>query len=241
MKPTIVILHGWGLSKKTFIPLHQEFEQRGHEVISLDFPGFGETKTPERVLHLDDYAEYLYTFLQKENIKYPVLMGHSFGGRVSLRFSTMNPKSVRALILSGTPGYTPVSRKKLLFFIAIAKIGKSVLSLPTLSFLSETFKKWYYYIVGAKEYYRAQGTMRDTIKNIVSELLIEDMKKVKVPCLLLWGESDIIVPVRIGVKMRDTIPGSIFEMIVGADHGVPFKRPKEFADKVEEFLKKYVY
>ncbi len=238
MKSPIVILHGWGLSKKKFQGLVDEFQNRGHKVFALDFPGFGEEKQPIRPFKLSDYAEFLYSFLEKENIKYPILIGHSFGGRVALRFSTLYPKSVRALILTGAPGFTPVSRKKLLLFITVAKIGKSVLSLPTLSFLFESMRKWYYYFVGAREFYRAEGTMRETFKNIVSELLVEDMKGVTVPTLLLWGEMDMIVPVRIGVKMRDTIRNSEFVMIEGADHGVPYKKSKEFADKVETFIAK---
>jgi pimeloyl-ACP methyl ester carboxylesterase len=240
MKVAIVILHGWGLSKKTFFPLEEELFKRGYNAIALDFPGFGESKIPQRPWHLDDYAQYLYSYFKKENIKYPVLIGHSFGGRVCLRYSTLYPKNVRAIILSGTPGYTPVSKKKLLLFTIFAKIGKIALSFPILSFFSEKARTWYYNFAGAREYARAQGVMKDTFKNIVRESLIKDMKRVLVPCLLLWGELDRIVPVCIGRKMKETIPGSVFEVIKGADHGVPFKRSKEFADTVEEFLKTYV-
>ncbi|MCX8009014.1 MAG: alpha/beta hydrolase [Patescibacteria group bacterium] len=236
-KPVFVILHGWGLSKKTFIPLVDELTKRGYHACAYDLPGFGEAKTPPRPYTITDYAEYLQKLLKKEHIECPIFIGHSFGGRVSLRYYTLYPKNVRALILSGTPGYTPVSKGKLLLFITIAKLGKRVLAIPTLSFLSETFKKWYYYIVGAREYYRAHGPMRETFKNVVSESLVDDMKNVRVPCLLLWGESDAIVPVRIGIKMRDTISGSVFEMIEGAGHGVPFKKSKEFVDCVEKFVK----
>lgn len=236
-KSTIVILHGWGLSKKKFEPLTQELESRGHKVASLDFPGFGESKIPVKPFTLTDYAEYLYSFLEKEHIKYPIFIGHSFGGRVALRFSSLYPKSVRALILTGTPGYTPISRKKIILFVTLAKIGKGVLSFPTFSFLIEPIRKWYYYVVGAKEFSRAEGTMRDTFKNIVSEPLVEDMKHVSVPTLLLWGEHDIIVPIRIGIKMKTTIVGSEFQMVEGADHGVPFKKVKEFTDIVESFIK----
>jgi pimeloyl-ACP methyl ester carboxylesterase len=113
MKSTIVILHGWGLSKKKFDPLVEQLTNNGYDAKALDFPGFGESKSPVKPFTLSDYAEYLYSYLKKEDIKYPIFIGHSFGGRVALRFSTLYPKSVRALILTGTPGYTPVSRKKL--------------------------------------------------------------------------------------------------------------------------------
>jgi pimeloyl-ACP methyl ester carboxylesterase len=238
MKSPIVILHGWGLSKKKFEPLIHEFENRGHNVYAVDFPGFGDSNKPDKPMNLTDYANFLYSFLEKEQIKSPIFIGHSFSERVSLRFSTLWPKSVRALILTGAPGYTPVSRKKLFLFIAIAKLGKTALSLPILSMFSNTLRGWYYYIVGAREYYRAEGNMRETFKNIVSELLIEDMKHVVVPCLLLWGEQDGIVPLEIAKRMEKTISGSVLHVIKEADHGVPYKKPKEFADASEKFLTK---
>ncbi len=238
--PVFVILHGWGLSKKIFIPLQEELERRGYRAVSLDLPGFGECKSPERPYTLNDYAKYVRMVLEKEHINDPILIGHSFGGRVGLRYATLYKKNIRVLVLSGTPGYTPVSRTKLLFFIVLAKIGKRVLSLPTLSFLTEMIRKWYYYLVGAREYYRAEGTMRETFKQVVSEPLVDDMKHLHVPCLLIWGEKDSIVPVRIGVKMKQTIPGSMFEMIEDVGHNVPYKKPKEFVDVIERFIKKYV-
>ena len=236
MKPTIVILHGWGMSAKRFDSLTQELRQRGHEVLAFDLPGFGESKSPVRPYALSDYAEYVHTYLEKEHILSPIFIGHSFGGRISLRYATLYPKSIRTLILTGTPGFTPVSRKKLLLFISIAKIGKSVLSLPTLNFLSETLRKWYYYLVGAKEFYRAEGTMRDTFKNVVAEPLLEDMQKISVPCLLLWGEKDMIVPVGIAIRMQQTIHGSILKIIEGFGHNVPNTASKLFVDEVEHFL-----
>jgi len=237
-KQTIVILHGWGLSKKKFTQLAIELEEKRYEVISLDFPGFGEEKAPSKPWVLDDYANFLHTYLQKEHIVSPILIGHSFGGRVSLRYNSLYNKSVRALILTGTPGFTPIARKKIVFFSFLAKLGKFIFLLPGLSTVGEWVRKWYYYVAGAKEYTKAQGSMRQTFKNVVQEPLIEDMKHVTVPTLLLWGEDDGIVPLTIAKRMQSVIKTSQLLIVPNSDHGVPYKFPQEFAVCVDEFVQK---
>ena len=237
MKSPIVILHGWGLSGKTFFPLAETLKKQGNLVYAPDLPGFGETKMPEKPLTLSDYAHFLDEYLKKNRIKHPILIGQSFGGRVSLKYNELYPNSVRALILSGTPGFTPIPKKKLFLFIFLAKIGKLLFSIPPLNLMQDAVRKWYYYAVGAKEFFRAEGAMRETFKRIVKEDLVKAMEAVEIPTVLLWGEYDIIVPVSIAQRMHQVIAGSELIVIPEADHGVPFKQPEVFASYVKRFLK----
>jgi len=237
MKSPIVILHGWGLSGKTFFPLAETLKKQGNLVYAPDLPGFGETKMPEKPLTLSDYAHFLDEYLKKNRIKHPILIGQSFGGRVSLKYNELYPNSVRALILSGTPGFTPIPKKKLFLFIFLAKIGKLLFSIPPLNLMQDAVRKWYYYAVGAKEFFRAEGAMRETFKRIVKEDLVKAMEAVEIPTVLLWGEYDIIVPVSIAQRMHQVIAGSELIVIPQADHGVPFKQPEVFASYVKRFLK----
>lgn len=237
MKSPIVILHGWGLSGMTFAPLATALKKHGYRVFTPDLPGFGSTKIPDHPLSLADYAQFLDDYLKKDHIVHPILIGHSFGGRVSLKYNELHPKTVRALIVSGTPGFTPIAKKKLLLFIFLAKIGGFLFSIPPFNLIQDAVRRWYYYFVGAKEFFRAQGPMRETFKNIVKEDLVRAMETVAVPTQLLWGEYDIIVPVSIAQRMHRVITGSELIVIPEADHGVPFKQPEIFASYIERFLK----
>lgn len=234
---TFVVLHGWGLSGKTFLPLTEALQKQGNRVYAPDLPGFGEAGMPERPLNLTDYVQFLDGYFQKMRIEHPVFIGHSFGGRVSLKYNELHPRSVRALILSGTPGFTPIAKKKLILFITLAKIGKLLFSIPPLNLLQDVVRRWYYYAVGAKEFFRAEGTMRETFKHIVKEDLVRAMEAVDIHTLLLWGEYDIIVPVAIAERMHQIIAGSELIVIPEADHGVPFKQPEVFALYVDRFVK----
>lgn len=234
----MVILHGWGLSGKTFVSLVLVLKKQGYSVFAPDMPGFGDTQMPEKPLTLTDYAKFLDDYLQIHMIEHPILIGHSFGGRVSLKFNELYLNRVRVLILSGTPGFTPIPKKKLLLFITLAKIGKLLFSIPPLSLMQDAVRRWYYYAVGAKEFFRAEGTMRETFKHIVKEDLVLSMEAVDIPTLLLWGEYDIIVPVSIAERMHRMIAGSELIVIPEADHGVPFKQPDVFASYVKRFIDK---
>ncbi len=232
----IVILHGWGLSGKTFGPLAAALTKRGYRVWSPDLPGFGDSTTPEKPLTLADYVRFLEEYLKKHRIEKPIFIGHSFGGRVSLKYNELHPNHVRALILSGTPGFTPIPKKKLLLFITLAKIGKFLFAIPPLHLVQDAVRRWYYYFVGAKEFFRAEGAMRETFKNIVNEDLVTAMEAVDIPTLLLWGEYDIIIPVSIAQRMHQVIVGSEVIVLPEADHGVPFKQPEVFASYIERFV-----
>lgn len=234
-KPTIIILHGWGLSGARFEPLKKELTDSGYTVYAPDLPGFGNSGFPARALYLSDYADFLQAYIKKHSIRNPILIGHSFGGRVSLKFNFMFPGEVHALILTGTPGFTPVPKKRLILFITLAKIGKGIFSVWPLSVAQERIRNWYYYLVGARDFYRASGIMREIFKHIVQEDLNTALVAVRVPCLLVWGADDGITPVWIAEKMHSVISGSVLHILPDSDHGVSYKQPKRFVPFVTEF------
>lgn len=236
MKPAIIILHGWGLSGARFFPLADKLKGKGYQVFVPDLPGFGASVMPKRPYSLSDYADFLDTYIQEKRLKSTVLIGHSFGGRVTLAYCMRNKPNLQGIILTGTPGVTPVPRKKLFLFIMLAKIGKFFFSVWPLSIMQEKIRSWYYYAVGAREFYRAQGVMRETFKRIVAEDLTIAMKAVSVPTLLVWGEEDRITPIWIADKMQSIIQGSKLEIIQDHDHGVPYKDPNAFVAHIEEFI-----
>lgn len=236
-KQSVIILHGWGLSGGRFNELKEEFASKGYRVFTPDLPGFGKSEAPRKAFYLADYAEFLYDFMKNNDIKNPILVGHSFGGRVSLKFQMMFPRSVRALILTGTPGFTPTPRKRLMVFIALAKIGKAISSVWPLNLLQERIRTWYYYAVGAREFTKAEGVMRDVFKHVVAEDLAPYMKTVNAPCLLVWGQDDRITPLWIAERMKERISGAKLIVIPESDHGVSYKQSKRFMVVIEGFLK----
>lgn len=237
IKPSIIILHGWGLSAARFKPLAGVFKKVGYSVFAPDFPGFGTSLMPTRPFTLSDYVDFLQEYIQKKKLDHFVLIGHSFGGRVTLKYCMEKRPGLRGIILTGTPGVTPIAKRRLLFFIMLAKIGKFFFSVWPMNLIQEKIRNWYYYLVGAREFYRAEGVMRETFKRVVQEELLTAMASVSVPCLLVWGALDQITPVWIAHKMQEEMQNSQLIIIADRDHGVPFKDPDIFVKNITPFLR----
>ena len=84
----MVFLHGWGQNIEMMKMLGDSFSLN-HRIIILDLPGFGKSSEPKYVWTLYDYADFLKEFLSKLDVSNPILVGHSFGGKIALLYSSM--------------------------------------------------------------------------------------------------------------------------------------------------------
>ena len=82
----IILLHGWGQNIEMMKPLGDYFCDR-FRITILDLPGFGESDEPKNTWTIDDYELMLEDFIKELKIKKPIVIGHSFGGRVAVKYA----------------------------------------------------------------------------------------------------------------------------------------------------------
>jgi len=233
-KNPIVILCGWRLTSDKYEPLRKVLKDRNYQVYIPPMPGFAENNPINRVMTLDDYVKYVENFLISKKITRLLLVGHSFGGRIAIKLAVKRPQLIDKLILTGTPGYNPVRGIKIQFFFLISKIGNFFFSVFHLSKLATSAKKLLYRLAGSSDYPQTSGYLRDSFKIITREPLENLMKQIRVPTLLVWGEEDRIVPVKIAQRMSKVIKLSRLVIIPNARHGVLWTEPEKFSDEVEK-------
>lgn len=226
-KHPILLLHGWGLSKGKYHKLKKLFREDNYQIYAIDLPGFGESQIPLKPYYLNDYVDFVINFLNKNKIQKPVIIGHSFGGRIAIKLAFLYPDLADKLILTGVPGITEHSLKILIFKI-IAKTGKVIFNLPIITALSPCARKMLYRFAKTTDYLKAKGIMRQTLKNIIYEDLQKPMQKLKVPVFLVWGTMDTMTPVKIARKMQQLIPHSYLDIIPKYGHKLPYKNAKIF-------------
>ena len=90
-KQNIVILPGWGNNRETFNYLIDTLKEY-FTIYIFDYPGFGKTKFPNKDLTIYDYATVINDFLDDKNINKPIIMGHSFGGRLIILLASIHKK-----------------------------------------------------------------------------------------------------------------------------------------------------
>ncbi len=178
----IVLLHGWGQNIEMMRPIGDNFQDR-FRITILDFPGFGESEEPKEAWTIEDYELMLEEFLKKVNVKKPIVIGHSFGGRVAIRYSARNP--ISKLVLFGSPCIRIQEELSL-----GVKILKKLKTLPGLNELGEYMKKF----IGSRDYKAASPIMRQTLVNVVNEDLSKFAREIEEPTLLIWGTNDTEAP-----------------------------------------------
>jgi pimeloyl-ACP methyl ester carboxylesterase len=116
----VVLLHGWGLAQHTYRGVIERIAAQGCKVLAPAMPGFGGTgELPDELFSLGGYAQWLSELLEVIGIDEPaVVVGHSFGGGVAIRFAHDHPTRVRSIVLVNSIGGSSWRRGRKLRSIA---------------------------------------------------------------------------------------------------------------------------
>lgn len=178
----VVLLHGWGQNIEMMKPLGDGISSE-YNIYIIDLPGHGNSSEPKFAWRLIDYAEALNKMFKELKIKKPVLVGHSFGGEISLLYSSMY--EAEKVVVLDSP-FRPIIKKLSLK----TKILKTAKKIPVLSKFENFAKKH----IGSTEYKMATPIMREILVNSVNTDLTDEVKKIKIPTLIIWGTNDDTVP-----------------------------------------------
>ena len=178
----IVLLHGWGQNIEMMDPIGKRL-QKDFYITIIDLPGFGKSSEPTYGYTVYDYFEIVDELLRKLKIKNPIMIGHSFGGRISIIYAAK--KGVEKLVLLASPFKRSV--KKNTFKIKLLKFLKKV---PVVKELESYMKTK----IGSRDYRNATPIMRLILVNTVNEDLTEYLKQIESPTLLIWGDLDTEAP-----------------------------------------------
>lgn len=201
----VVLLHGWGQNIEMMMPLGKELKEK--RVTILDLPGFGRTSEPDSIWDVLEYTKFLHEFLTKLKIEKPVLMGHSFGGRITICYAALY--LVEKIVLFGAPC---VRTKKQLSMKE--KTLKALKRIPGLDKLGEFAKNY----IGSTDYKNASSTMRQILVNVVNQDLSDYAKKIKVPALLIWGSNDTAAPVEEAKLLENLLEDGGLVVLDGYTH-----------------------
>lgn len=233
---TIVILHGWGLSGDKYSQLKLLLEKKGYRVFTPDFPGFGNEKMTKSSMMLSDFAEFYEDYLEKKKIKKHIIIGHSFGGRVGIYYTSTHNENVELLILTGVPVIRHFGLKQRVSFIAAKTLRIPFFVLPpSWAHLS---KKALYKIIGEYDYMNS-GEKKSTFKNIISESLISYFQQITSPIVLVWGELDRLTPVGDTDKIQKINKVKSVKVVKGFGHSFPYQDSKKCAEIVHSYILRY--
>ena len=223
-KQSVVLLHGWGQNIEMMKPVGDSLID--NDVIIIDLPGHGKSEEPKEVWDLKEFVNMIHELLTSLNVKDPILIGHSFGGKLSLLYASMYP--VKKLILFGSPFKVKKNPNSLK-----VKALKKIKTLPGLNKLAETMKKH----MGSTDYRNASPMMRNILVKHVNTDITEDIKKITCPAIIIWGTNDAAVPIADAYELETLIKDSAVIPYEGCTHYAYLERLGQTNSIIKNFIK----
>ncbi|MBP5618643.1 MAG: alpha/beta hydrolase [Clostridia bacterium] len=231
----VVLMHGWGSSLDAFVGIRRALCDR-FRVIALDFPGFGKSDSIAEPWDVSDYVAFFAKFLQELQVETPVLIGHSFGGRVILKGVGSGLIKAEKIVLIDSAGVKHKRSLRAKCRIAAFKTVKWCLLLPGIRKVSAgTLEKARRHF-GSADYNSAPVVLRQTLVKVVNEDLCDYMPNIACPTLLIWGDQDKDTPLADAKIMESKIPDSGLCVIKGAGHFSFIHSPFEVNAILNSFL-----
>ena len=231
----ILLLHGWGSSLDAFARIRREFSP-AFRLVALDFPGFGGSDMPPEPWAVEDYALFTLRFLKEIGLEDPILIGHSFGGRVIMKLAGTGRLNPPKIILIDAAGVQPKKTIKQKVRQRSFKIVKGALTLPGLKGHTEGLLDKARRHYGSADYNSAPEVLRKTLVKVVNEDLSHLLPSIAAPTLLIYGEKDTATPVSDAKKIEQLILDAGLCVIEGAGHFSFVERPYQVHRILHSFL-----
>ena len=191
----------------------------------IDLPGFGKSPQPENVWTPNDYSVWLNSVLPKS---VNTIVAHSFGGRVATHYVSQF-SNIDKCILAGVPFTTSnVTKNKSNTRLNVLKKANKLNLIPK-SYI-EGYKKKH----GSVDYRNSDGLMRDILVSAVNDDLSKVLKKITTPVVLIWGEGDNVVPLRVAQEAHGNINNSRLFVLKDTGHNPFINKGEEVMEIIEQ-------
>jgi 2-hydroxy-6-oxonona-2,4-dienedioate hydrolase len=235
---TMILLHGIGASAERWSELVPLIDN--YNIIIPDIIGFGYSEKPRIEYNIDLFVRFLDELFLKFEVKNPIMVGSSFGGQLILEYYFRHKEFFKKMILVSPAGTQERPT------LALRQYTYSSLY-PTRENTERAFKMMSHNNQQVKD-----STIKDFINRMkqpnakhsfVSTLLAlrknsdlqDNLKEIKIPTLVIWGENDTTIPVENIEYFRD-IPFVKTHIMEGCGH-VPFvENPIEFYKIAKKFI-----
>jgi len=232
----LVFLHGAG-GMTPDDPILKELSSRFH-VYAPYLPGYGETEECGTLRDMLDFALHGWDVVEALGLKNPILVGHSMGGMIAAEMAALAPNDVSRLALICPAGLwldehpivdmfslLPFEMPKYLFHDpeAGAKLMTSGLDLSDPKFLQD------YLVRNARQ----MGMAGKLLFPVPERGLAERLYRVKAKTVIVWGESDKLIPPVYGPAFAEKIAGAKLVNVPEAGHMIIAEKPGEVVKAVE--------
>jgi pimeloyl-ACP methyl ester carboxylesterase len=236
----VVFLHSAAglLAENAFL---EQLAARYH-VYAPELPGYGESLGEDYLEDMLDFTLHAWDVVDELGLAdhHPHVIGHSMGGMIAAEMACVSPHQVGKLVLAGAAGlwleedpipdifsFLPFEFADYLFHDP----AKAAMLSGGTDFSSEDAMTEF--LVGNS---RRLGMAGKILFPVPNRRVSKRLYRLTAPTLIVWGESDKLMPLSYAAKWNELIPGSQLTTISEAGHMLPYEQPEQFVDAVGAFL-----
>ncbi|MDP4946178.1 MAG: alpha/beta hydrolase [Alishewanella sp.] len=217
----IVLIHGTSSSLHTWDGWVNALKDE-RRVIRFDLPGFGLTgPSADNNYSIENYARIVIALLDELQLEQVVIAGNSLGGNVAWATAVLYPQRIKKLVLVDASGY-PNQAQSVPIGFTIARIpllNKLMEQVLPRSVIESSVKNVYgdpalvtaelidrYFELTTRAGNRQALSQR--LRQTQTESLVNRIKDLKLPTLIIWGDRDRLIPPAMAVRFHQDIVGS---------------------------------
>ena len=247
----IVLVHGLGdLASDTWNGVIPELAKHFH-VVSFDLPGFGRSSKSNALYSPDNYAAFIDFVVNRFSKEKILLVGHSLGGNIALRYTSLYPQKVKRLMLVDAAGIL----HRITYSNFMVHFGIKLLP-QFYAQQSEDIQSITSLIIGqiaaqndlmdaGERMILSNPNLRETLlggepQSIAAYAMIMTdytglLSNLQVPTLILWGKQDQVIPLRTAKVLAGLLPKAGLVVFDQTGHSPAHERPQRFMSWLKRF------
>ncbi|HEU4324453.1 MAG TPA: alpha/beta fold hydrolase [Roseiflexaceae bacterium] len=216
----VVLIHGLSGSSRWWSRNIHALAQR-HQVYALDLIGFGESRCGHPFV-LSEAANIIAQWMDGIGIERASVIGHSMGGLIAAELAADHPERVARLALVD-PAAHPFD---------LRLFGPPSMLLQAMRYLPLNFLT----LLVSDAYKAGPSTLLSAILDLFTTDIRHKLSAISAATMLVWGEHDVLVPLSLGMKLREYLPHARFVVMKAAGHNPMIDRPEAFNRLIGDFL-----
>jgi pimeloyl-ACP methyl ester carboxylesterase len=243
----LILIHGMFGDHLDWEPVLEPLS-KSHRVIAVDLLGFGESSKPRREYSEDLFTETLEKLLDQLGITSAIFAGNSFGAEVAVFYALRFPQSVSKLVLVDSGGFRHVPEEERMFVevrfneSAIASLTPEINAIMFAAVFSSASKTSAHYLERQNEKLRRPDypayayALSSSIRLVMRTYLLDRLKDIQCPTLIVWGEQDHVLPVEQAHLALNSLRKGEIKVIPDCGHAPQLERSEAFLDALRSFL-----
>jgi pimeloyl-ACP methyl ester carboxylesterase len=251
--PCVVLLHGFGGSKETWIGVAAALAPH-YRVVAFDNRGCGRSTQPEGPYSMQQLADDAAGVLDHLGITSAHIVGASMGGMISQEFALRYPARVRTLTLMCTScggpksfGYQEMVEASSVFaseedWAAMQtpeRIQEGLLTSFTPEFLAKPNAEFQQTVITTMQFPPTITGLRGQNAAILAHDTYDRLPEIKAPTLVMTGADDGLLDPRNSPLLAERIPGAELRMFEGVRHAFNLEAADEVNATLLAFLGKH--